>query len=229
MDKQTILKEISQNIVKAVLNSVKTKSAKLLAVSKTKSVEQIYDIYNQGHRDFGENYVNELVEKSAQLPNDINWHMIGHLQSNKVKKLLEISNLKVIETLDSMKLANEINTQSKKLDRKVQVYIQVNVSNDEKNGIEIPDAMELVDHIITNCPNLELVGLMSMGSIGVESEFTKVYDLKLEIFKKYKDLEKDFTLSMGTSEDYELAILNGASEIRIGTKLFGKREYNEKK
>ena len=139
MDKHTIFKEISQNVLKAVSKSVKTKSTILLAVSKTKSKEQIMDIYNEGHRDFGENYVNELLEKAAELPKDINWHMIGHLQSNKAKKVLEIENLKVIETIDSIKLANEINTQSKKLNRKVRIFVV------EKTWKKVLDVLDILD------------------------------------------------------------------------------------
>ncbi len=228
MDKPSILKEIGTQILGALSKSVKAKSTKLLAVSKTKSIDQILEIYNQGHRDFGENYVNELVEKSSQLPKDINWHMIGHLQSNKAKKLLQIDNLAAIETLDTEKLANELNSQCRKLGKKdFKVFIQVNISNDTKNGVAIDEVLKMADHIITKCEYLKISGLMSMGNIGEEDEFTKMYELKEQILKLYPDLENEFGLSMGTSEDYELAIFHGATEVRVGSKIFGKREYTK--
>jgi pyridoxal phosphate enzyme (YggS family) len=218
MERINIFKNILINIQNAITKSTLTKTAKLLVVSKKRTVDDIMTIYNLGHRDFGENYVNDIIEKSEKLPRDINWHMIGHLQTNKVKKLLCIPNLKAVESVDNYKLAQEINSSCIKLDRTIDIYLQINISNeDTKSGVKIEDFFELFDQIFTTCDKLNIAGIMSLGTSGSLDEFKKMFDIKNNIWEKYT---KDITISMGTSDDYEDAIIQGSNEVRLGSIVF---------
>lgn len=228
VDSTTPLKMVLKNISKALTNNNKTKCVKLLAVSKTKSVDEIMKVYNEGHRDFGENYVNEILEKHDKLPEDINWHMIGHLQSNKCKSLLQVKNLKVIESVDSQKLAETLDKELKKVNKKIDIFLQVNISNESsKSGISIDKVIETYEEISKKCENLAIRGLMSIGNINCISEFEEMYKLKNTLCERFSINPDEFTLSFGTSDDYENAIMNGSNEIRIGTLLFGERNYNK--
>jgi len=228
VDSTAPLKMVLKNISKALTNNNKTKCVKLLAVSKTKSVDEIMKVYNEGHRDFGENYVNEILEKHDKLPEDINWHMIGHLQSNKCKSLLQVKNLKVIESVDSQKLAETIDKELKKANKKIDIFLQVNISNEStKSGISLDKVIETYEEISKKCENLTVRGLMSIGNINCISEFEEMYKLKNNLCEKFGLNTDEFTLSFGTSDDYENAIMNGSNEIRIGTLLFGERNYNK--
>lgn len=230
VDSTSQLKLILKNISKALINSTKSKQAKLLAVSKTKPIEDIMRIYNEGQRDFGENYVNELIEKHDKLPQDINWHMIGHLQSNKCKSLLQIKNLKVIESVDSLKLAENLDKELKKIDKKIDIYLQINISNETtKSGIAPEKVIETLEQIKEKCENLLIKGLMSIGNVNSKPEFEEMYRLKNVICEKFSINPDEFVLSFGTSDDYENAILHGSNEIRIGTLIFGERNYNKSK
>ncbi len=228
VDSTAPLKMVLKNISKALTNNNKTKCVKLLAVSKTKSVDEIMKVYNEGHRDFGENYVNEILEKHDKLPEDINWHMIGHLQSNKCKSLLQVKNLKVIESVDSQKLAETIDKELKKANKKIDIFLQVNISNEStKSGISLDKVIETYEEISKKCENLTVRGLMSIGNINCIFEFEEMYKLKNNLCEKFGLNTDEFTLSFGTSDDYENAIMNGSNEIRIGTLLFGERNYNK--
>ena len=201
----------------------KTSSKKnpiLIAVSKKRSVESIQVIYNLGHRIFGENYPQELLEKSKKLPKDIEWHLIGHLQTNKVKKILEeIPNL-IIESVDRIDVVKKI-AQYADIKNPTKVYLEINISNeDSKTGCPLEKIYEVIDEIIKNKDKLNLVGIMSLGKIGDKQEFEKMIQIKNEICEKY-GLEKDkFIASFGTSQDFQDAILSGSDEVRIGHQIF---------
>ena len=212
----------------STLESIKSSSEKspnkkvpiLIAVSKKRSVESIQVIYNLGQRIFGENYPQELLTKSESLPKDIEWHLIGHLQTNKVKKLLEqIPNL-VIESVDRVDVVKKI-SQYADVKNRTKVYLEINISGEEsKTGCPIKDIYNVIDEIMKNKDKIELVGIMSLGKIGDKKEFEKMVEIKNEICKKYS-LDKDkFIASFGTSQDFNEAILSGTDEVRIGHQIF---------
>ena len=213
-------KNVLENFIKAKnLSKYKNKKTLLLAVSKKRSWEDIKVIYDEGQRIFGENYPQELIAKSKQLPNDIEWHLIGHLQSNKVKKLLEaIPNL-IIESVDRADIVEKINNCASK-DNKTKVYIEVNISGEStKTGCEQKDIFTIAEQIIKS-PRLELVGIMSLGNVGNEKEFEKMIKIKEEICEKYSLDKEKFITSFGTSQDFEDAIKSGSDEVRVGHQIF---------
>ncbi|HJW17719.1 MAG TPA: YggS family pyridoxal phosphate-dependent enzyme [Flavisolibacter sp.] len=206
-------------------NELSPKGVILIAVSKTKPPEDILELYELGHRDFGENYVQELLEKQSLLPKDIRWHFIGHLQSNKVKYIAPFVHL--IHGIDSLKILREVEKQGQKLARKIDVLLQVHIAREEsKFGL---DTTEL-DEVVQSFPGfnyLNIKGVMGMASLTddiaqINSEFNK---LKL-LFEKYKILIPSFSiLSMGMSGDYKIAVDQGSNMVRIGSLLFGERNY----
>jgi pyridoxal phosphate enzyme (YggS family) len=211
---------ILKNILDRVKESKFTKSTKFLTVTKKRSIDDIMSIYNEGHRDFGENYVPELIEKSLKLPEDINWHLIGHLQTNKCKKVLQIKNLRLIESVDSFKLAEELEKECIKLERTINILLQVNISKEEtKSGVMPEKLVDLFGEILT-LKYVKPVGIMSLGNIGNEDEFKQMFNLKNEICEKFNFNQDEFILSFGTSDDYETAILYGSNEVRIGGLIF---------
>ncbi len=199
----------------------------IIAVSKTKPIEDLREAYEIGVRDFGENYVQELVEKHEKLPKDIRWHFIGHLQSNKVKYIAPFVHL--IHGVDSEKLLLEINKQGKKINRKINCLLQIYIAKEEtKFGM---DEVEL-QHVIAILPELEFVnicGLMGMASFTdneqiITSEFNYLNKLlKTTNNKRHTINNEPQTLSMGMSADYKIAIECGSTMIRIGSMLFGER------
>jgi pyridoxal phosphate enzyme (YggS family) len=202
------------------------KNVSVVAVSKTKSEEEILELYNLGQRDFGENYVQEMVAKAQALPKDIRWHFIGHLQTNKVKQIAPFVHL--VQSADSLKLLKEINKQSKKQNRKIDCLLQVHIAVEEsKFGL---DATEL-QHVMENLKDLQNVGVA--GLMGIASFTDDQLKIRQEfqfldsLFKKYKPLftseEKKPVLSMGMSADYKIAIEEGGNMVRIGSLFFGKR------
>jgi pyridoxal phosphate enzyme (YggS family) len=203
----------------------------LVAVSKTKPVEDIQALYDLGQRDFGENYVQELVEKEAALPKDIRWHFIGHLQSNKVKYIAPFVHL--IHGVDSFNLLKEINKQALKNNRIIDCLLQVYIAKEEtKFGFDELELDELIElHQMQELKNIRITGLMGMAS------FTENMDIVKSEFKNLKaifDTNAQFsifnfqfsTLSMGMSADYRIALEEGSNMIRIGSLLFGERNYN---
>ncbi len=200
----------------------------LVAVSKTKSNKMIMEAYNEGIRDFGENRVNELIEKIETLPKDIRWHMIGHLQTNKVKQLLK-HNVYLIQSVDSYKLAKEIDKESKKLNKITNILIEVNISNEEsKYGIKEENLINtLID--ISSLTNIKILGLMTVGVNNYSNKeyFTKLRKLFLDIDKININNVSMKYLSMGMSNDYLTALECESNMIRIGTKIFGEREYKK--
>ena len=199
----------------------------LVAVSKTKSVVEIKELYDLGHRDFGENYEQELVDKQLHLPKDIRWHFIGHLQSNKVKKIAPFIHL--IQSVDSLKLLKEINRQAEKNNRIVNCLLQVHIADEEtKFGL---DEFELGTLMGTNqselheLRNVNVCGLMGMASFTDEMDKVKSEFRYLKtLFDKFKSNRSSFKiLSMGMSADYSVAVEEGSTMVRIGSLIFGER------
>jgi PLP dependent protein len=217
------------------INSIRQKvpaGCKLIAVSKTQPVEKILEAYNTGQRIFGENKVQELVAKHSALPQDIEWHMIGHLQSNKVKQLLPFVSL--IHGVDSFKLLEEINRHSEKISRTTRCLLQIYIAREEsKFGLEPREVLDLIGgDRFTQLRNVKITGLMGMAT------FTENRDVVRREFKSLKvffdqlrgsDLPDNIVmeeLSMGMSGDFEIAIEEGSTMVRIGTAIFGSRNYN---
>jgi len=194
---------------------------RLVAVSKTKSVEEIRALYDLGQRDFGENYVQELTEKQAVLPGDIRWHFIGHLQSNKIKFLLPFVCL--IQGVDSLKLLKEINKQAEKTARKVDVLLQVHIAEEEtKFGFDEKELSEVGEQLlISGFPWVNVLGLMGMASFSQDEEKISMEFRRLK--KIFDQMPNMSILSMGMSSDYKLAIAEGANLVRIGSLIFGER------
>jgi pyridoxal phosphate enzyme (YggS family) len=199
----------------------------LVAVSKTKSVEEIKELYDLGQRDFGENYVQELTEKQSQLPGDIRWHFIGHLQSNKVKQIAPFIHL--IQSIDSLKLLQEVNKQAQKNNRIIDCLLQVHIAQEEtKFGLDENELKELLDNSISEFHNIHITGLMGMASFTDDIEKVRTeFKYLRSIFDKHAQLQttniKLQTLSMGMSSDYTTAIEEGSNMVRIGSLIFGAR------
>ena len=213
---------VCQSIDKAKKDNNITKNPILVAVSKKRSVEAIKQIYECGQRLFGENYINELLEKVDQLPKDIEWHVIGHLQTNKIKKMLEKIPNVVVESVDSVKLSDELNKNCSKLGiNKLQVYIEINISNSTtKTGADLTIIDDIAKNIVEKCPNLELKGIMSLGNVNNKEEFAHMLKIKEEFCEKYKFNKDSFIASFGTSQDFENAIIAGSDEVRVGHQIF---------
>jgi PLP dependent protein len=213
------------------LNTIKSNlptQVTLIAVSKTKPIKSVEEAYAAGHIDFGENYVQELVEKHEQLPKNIHWHFIGHLQSNKVKYIAAFVYL--IHGVDSLSLLKEINKQAKKNNRVISCLLQVHIAQEEtKFGFSPEEVIELCDSKdILSLENIELVGLMAMASntedtMQIEHEFAQVKNVFDTLTTRSVPNLKMRILSCGMSGDYELAIKNGSTMIRIGSSIFGVR------
>jgi pyridoxal phosphate enzyme (YggS family) len=211
--------------------------ATLVAVSKTKPLEDIQALYDLGHRDFGENYVQELVDKAALLPKDIRWHFLGHLQSNKVKYIAPFVHL--IHGVDSLSLLKEIDKQAAKNNRIIDCLLQIHIAKEEtKFGFDPSELIAL--HEFTQWKNVTLVGLMGMASFSDDKDLVKkeFADLKSLFDGNKKSSDKiatanttetnnfQFTiLSMGMSGDYEIALEQGSNMVRIGSLLFGERNF----
>ena len=202
---------------------------RLVAVSKTKPVDAIMEAYNGGQRTFGENYAQEIIEKAPLLPKDIEWHFIGHLQTNKAKALLDaVPNLAMIETVDSTKLADKLNKQIEgRAGRSpLRVMVQVNTSGEEsKYGVEPGQVVELAKHI-QQLRHLELAGLMTIGQPDYSSRpenFVCLAECRDRVSKELGIAVESLELSMGMSGDFEQAIAMGSTNIRVGSTIFGAR------
>ena len=202
-------------------------NVELVAVSKTHPVEKIRQIYNLGQRVFGENKVQELVEKAPLLPKDIQWHLIGHLQTNKVKYIAEF--VDTIQSVDSEKLIEEINKQAQKYNRKIKVLLQVKIAEEEsKFGMEISETKELFLKCLQgNFPNVEIKGLMGMATFTEdENQIRREFMFLKRLFDQLSIQKPLKTLSMGMSGDFPVAVECGATSVRIGSSIFGERDYN---
>ena len=223
------LQEIEKNILKACEKAGrKREEVTLIAVSKTKPVSMVEEVYETGIRDFGENKVQEMCDKIEVLPKDIRWHMIGHLQTNKVKYLMDKAYL--IHSVDSLKLANEIEKQASKCNKTVDILIEVNIAGEEsKFGLAKEEVLALVCDI-AKLSHLRIKGLMTIAPYVEDPEDNRLYfrqinQLSVDINNQNIDNVSMDILSMGMSGDYSVAIEEGATMVRVGTSIFGERVY----
>lgn len=205
----------------SILGQLQQKGVTLVAVSKTRPAEDIRVLYDLGHRDFGENYVQELLDKQGALPEDIRWHFIGHLQTNKVRQIAGFVHL--IHGVDSVKLLQEINKQGQKLNRRVGCLLQVHIAQEEtKFGFDAAELRQLADQL-SSFPYAHVKGLMGMATntdneTQIRTEFAQLRELAGII-----PFDNAPILSMGMSNDYAIAIEEGSTMVRIGSLLFGSR------
>lgn len=206
----------------------KEEDVTLIAVSKTKPIQLLQEVYDAGARDFGENKVQEIIAKYDKLPFDIRWHMIGHLQTNKVKYIAD--KVYMIHSVDSVKLAEVISKEAVKVKRVIPVLIEVNVAAEEsKFGVSMKECENLIRQI-HHLPGIHINGLMTIAPYVEDGEENREYfkllkQLSVDIMNKNIDNVSMEFLSMGMSGDYETAIEEGANFVRVGTKIFGEREY----
>jgi len=224
------LEQVEKNIQEACRRSGRDrKEVTLIAVSKTKPIEMLQEVYEQGVHHFGENKVQELCDKIEKMPEDIEWHMIGHLQRNKVKYIVG-NHVSLIHSVDSFRLAEEINIQAKKKNVIVPILVEVNIAEEEsKFGISAEDAIQLVEQI-AELENIRIQGLMTIAPYVVDAEENRLYfrqikQLSVDIGNKNIDNVSMKILSMGMTGDYEVAIEEGATMVRVGTGIFGERHY----
>lgn len=226
----TNLKEVEQNILTACTKCGRSRDEiTLIAVSKTKPVSLLEDAYHAGVRNFGENKVQEMCEKYEVMEKDILWHMIGHLQTNKVKYL--IGKTALIHSVDSYKLACEIEKQAAKHDCIMDILIEVNIAEEEtKFGLSEEEVIHLVKQVAA-LPHIRIKGLMTVAPYVVDSEenrpfFRKIKQLSVDINNQNIDNVSMDILSMGMTGDYMVAIEEGSTMVRVGTGIFGERNYN---
>ncbi len=221
--------DIAANIAK--IKNTLPDGVKLVAVSKTKPEEDILAAYQAGHKIFGENKVQELVRKYEQLPKDIEWHFIGHLQTNKVKLIVPF--VQLIHGVDSFRLLKVIDNEAKKLNRQLNCLLQFHIAREEtKFGLNLNEAREIMGSAeFTSFKNVNITGVMGMATYTDDEEQIRTeFKLLKTIFKTLKNEyfsdEKNFSeISMGMSDDYPIAIEEGSTLIRVGSKIFGERNY----
>ena len=224
------LEQVQKNITAASEKAGRDRNeVTLIAVSKTKPVDMLQEIYDCEIRDFGENKVQEMCDKMEVLPKDIHWHMIGHLQTNKVKYI--VGKTALIHSVDSLKLANEIQKQAEKKDVIAEILVEVNIAEEEsKFGIHKEETVELVKKI-AKLPNIRIKGLMTIAPFVENAEDNRLYfreisQLSVDIKNQNIDNVSMDVLSMGMTGDYMVAIEEGATLVRVGTGIFGERNYN---
>ncbi|MDQ1162088.1 pyridoxal phosphate enzyme (YggS family) [Chryseobacterium sp. SORGH_AS 447] len=212
-------------------NNIKSQlpaGVQLVAVSKTHPVSAIQEVYDLGQKVFGENKVQEITEKYPLLPKDIRWHLIGHLQTNKVKYIAGF--IDTIQSADSEKLIREINKEAAKNNRTINVLLQVKIAEEEsKFGLEISEAKELFEQYLSGeFQHIKITGLMGMATFTDDQEQVRKEFLTLKnLFDELNQLTKLETLSMGMSDDFPVAIECGANSIRVGSAIFGRRDYSQ--
>ncbi|NCA85261.1 MAG: YggS family pyridoxal phosphate-dependent enzyme [Clostridia bacterium] len=220
---------IKENLIR--LRKEIPESVKLVAVSKTKSVETIMEAYHEGQRIFGENKVQELVEKQAQMPADIRWHFIGHLQTNKVKMLVPV--VSMIEAVDSLKLLRNIDKEAQKIKRRVPCLLQFHIAEeDTKFGLDMAEADAMLKQInMAEMTGVQIAGVMGMATYTeneqqVSREFAHLHQIFDDLKTRYFADDPAFgEISMGMSGDYQIAIAQGSTMVRIGSLIFGERNY----
>jgi pyridoxal phosphate enzyme (YggS family) len=220
-----------KNNIKAFQTELKDTKCRLIAVSKTQPIEKVYEAYEAGQRLFGENKAQEMASKYEALPKDIEWHMIGHLQTNKVKYIAPFVSL--IHSVDSIKLLEEINKQAKKSNRKIRCLLQVYIAHEEtKFGLDPEEVIELANQNLSNAyPNLEITGLMGMATFTdnqeqIRNEFRRIRTLFDQLKSRTLPATMQMTeLSIGMSADYKIALEEGSTLVRVGTAIFGERNY----
>lgn len=231
-----MLKENLTNVENAIQAACERSSrarsdVTLIAVSKTKPVEMLKEIYDAGVRDFGENKVQEICDKYGQLPSDIRWHMIGHLQRNKVKYIID--KVCMIHSVDSYRLAEEINIQAKKHQLVMPILLEINIAQEQtKFGVSKEDALLLAEEI-AHLDNVQVEGLMAVAPYVDDPEdnrkyFQEIKQLAVDIQHKNIDNINMHALSIGMTGDYTVAIEEGATMVRVGTGIFGERDYSKK-
>lgn len=225
----TNLKEVEAKIEAACKRANRSRNdVTLIAVSKTKPIEMLQEAYELGIRDFGENKVQEVCEKYPQMPSDTTWHMIGHLQRNKVKQI--VGKAALIHSVDSVRLAEEIEKEAQKQNVTVDILLEVNVAEeDSKFGLKVDEVLEAVTQI-SAFSHIRIKGLMTIAPFVENPEenravFSSLRKLSVDIASKNIDNVSVDILSMGMTNDYEVAIEEGATMIRVGTGIFGKRDY----
>ena len=217
---------IQKQVYEQLIGDLGSHHVTLVAVSKTKSIEEIKELYDLGQRDFGENYVQELTDKQTQLPKDIRWHFIGHLQSNKAKLIAPFVHL--IQSVDSLKLLQEINKQAKKAQRIIDCLLQIHIAQEEtKFGFDEKE-VDLLIRELENLNSVRICGLMGMASFTDDMEKVRnEFRMLKSLFDKHTKLQitnyKPQTLSMGMSGDYSIAVEEGSNMVRIGSLIFGSR------
>lgn len=220
---------IAQNIQR--ITSQLPQSVRLVAVSKFHPIERLQEAYDAGQRIFGENRAQELAAKAPQLPRDIEWHFIGHLQKNKVRMIMPW--VSTIQSIDSVELLNLVNKEAARIDRHIDVLLQLHVAKElTKSGFTIEELLKAADEgAFQNLSNITITGVMAMATFTddmnqVASEFETVYQTYFNLREKYFSGNTAFKeISMGMSDDWQIAVQHGATLIRIGTDIFGAREY----
>ena len=225
------LEEVEARITRACERSGRERSeVTLISVSKTKPVEMLQEAYDAGSRDFGENKPQEIREKYPQLPTDIRWHMIGHLQRNKIKYIID--KVYMIHSVDSIRLAEAIDEEAKKHGIVMPVLIEVNVAEEEsKFGVHLDEVESLIRQI-SELSNIQVQGLMTIAPFTENAEDNRIYFRKLRnLYVDIKDKNIDnvnmCNLSMGMTGEYEVAVEEGATMVRVGTGIFGARSYSQ--
>ena len=225
-DNKKIKMSIAQNLQH--IKSTLPENVTLVAVSKTKPVSDLMEAYTVGQRIFGENKIQEMAEKHDEMPKDIEWHMIGHVQRNKVKYMAEFVSL--IHGVESYKLLNEINKQAKKYDRIIDCLLQIKIAEEEsKFGMSAADASTLLkSDEFSELKNINIVGVMGMATFTDDTtQIEKEFKFLNHTFSELKTLQPELkTISMGMSGDYKLAIDCGSTMVRVGSSIFGVRNYN---
>ncbi|OUN35788.1 YggS family pyridoxal phosphate-dependent enzyme [Lachnoclostridium sp. An76] len=224
------LQEVEERIQEACRRAGRDRSeVTLVAVSKTKPVAILQEAYDLGVRVFGENKVQEIREKYEALPKDIEWHMIGHLQTNKVKYIVD--KVRLIHSVDSLRLAEVIEKEAEKHNRIVDILLEVNVAEEEsKFGLKMPEVIPMAEKVV-QLPHIRLRGLMTIAPFVENPEknraiFANLHDLYVDIKEKNIDNGTVSILSMGMTNDYEVAVEEGATMVRVGTGIFGARDYS---
>lgn len=211
-----------------IVKGLKEKDVTLIAVSKTKPVEDIEALLSMGHLDFGENYVQELVEKQSKITRPVRWHFIGHLQTNKVKQVIPFVHL--VHSVDSLKLLKEIDKQAAKVGRKVDCLLQMHIAKEEtKFGLDEVELNQLLDSV-SSLTNVNIKGLMGMATLTedlavVRSEYKYLKALYDRLKNERSECASFSILSMGMSGDYQVAVDEGSNMVRIGSLIFGERNY----
>ena len=224
------LEEVREKIRQACQRSGRREEdVTLISVSKTKPVEMLREAYEAGSRDFGENRVQEIMEKYGQMPEDVRWHMIGHLQKNKVRQVIDKAVL--IHSVDTVELAEQIEKDAAKRDLTVDILLEVNVAEEESKFGFRTEEVEAAVMKIKEFPHVHIKGLMTIAPFVSNSEdnrevFKKLYQLYVDIRSKNIDNVNMSVLSMGMTGDYEVAVEEGATMIRVGTSIFGARTRN---
>lgn len=225
------IKQVEEKIASACRKAERDeKEVTLITVSKTKPVSMLKEAYDAGSRDFGENKVQEMLDKIPQMPEDVRWHLIGHLQRNKVKYIVD--RVFLIHSVDSLRLAEEISREALKHQVEVDILIEVNVAQEEsKFGVSVEETCNLVQEI-AKLPGIHIKGLMTIAPYVENAEenrgvFRKLKELSVDIAEKNIDNVSMNILSMGMTGDYAVAVEEGATYVRVGTGIFGERNYNK--